>query len=148
MSHFLKSSWLKKVPWRKSYSKDRQIDSTSWWEGENITLRRGLEIGRHDGYCGHLCIQPTTWACSVSQSCLTLCDPLDCSLPGSSVHEILQARILEWVAISSSRGSSQPRNRNCVSCVSCIAGRFFTYWGIREALVTCCHFLGFLEVLG
>ena len=44
--------------------------------------------------------------CSVTQSRLTLCDPVDCSLPGSSVHGILQARILEWVAISSSRGSS------------------------------------------
>ena len=45
----------------------------------------------------------------VAQSCLTLCDPVDCSLPGSSVHRILQARILEWVAISFSRGSSCPR---------------------------------------
>ena len=42
----------------------------------------------------------------VTQSCLIMCDPMDCSLPGSSVHGILQARILEWVAISSSRGSS------------------------------------------
>ena len=46
--------------------------------------------------------------CSVAQSCLTLCDPMDCSPAGSSVHGILQARILEWVAISFSRGSSQP----------------------------------------
>ena len=45
------------------------------------------------------------------QSCLTLCDPMDCSLPGSSVHGILQARILEWVAIPSSRGSSSARGR-------------------------------------
>ena len=44
--------------------------------------------------------------CSVTQLCLTLCDPVDCSPPASSVHGILQARILEWVAISSSRGSS------------------------------------------
>ena len=46
------------------------------------------------------------------QSCLTLCDPLDCSLPGSSVHEILQARILEWVAMPSLRGSSWPQGSN------------------------------------
>ena len=46
----------------------------------------------------------------VAQSCLTLCDPVDCSPPGSSVHRILQARILEWVAISFSRGPSQPRD--------------------------------------
>ena len=54
------------------------------------------------------------------QSCPTLCDTMDYSLPGSSVQGILQARILERVAISSSRGSSQPRNRTWVSCVSCI----------------------------
>ena len=46
--------------------------------------------------------------CLISQSCLTLCDPMDCSPPGSSVHGILQARILEWVAMPSSRGSSSP----------------------------------------
>ena len=49
--------------------------------------------------------------CLVAQSCPTLCNPMDCSLPGSSVHRILQARILEWVAMPSSRGSSQPRDR-------------------------------------
>ena len=54
------------------------------------------------------------------QSCSTLSDPVDCSPPGSSVHGILQARILEWVAISFSRGSSQPRDRTHVSCISCI----------------------------
>ena len=47
----------------------------------------------------------------VTQSCPTLCDPMDCNRPGSSVHGILQARILEWVAISFSRGSSQPRDQ-------------------------------------
>ena len=45
-----------------------------------------------------------------AQSCLTLCDSMDCSLPGSSVHGILQARILEWVAMPFSRGSSQPKD--------------------------------------
>ena len=57
--------------------------------------------------------------CSVTQSYLTLCGPVDCSPPGSSVHGISQARILEWVAISCSRGSSQPRDWTCVSRVSC-----------------------------
>ena len=61
----------------------------------------------------------------------TLSNPMDCNLPGSSIHGILQARILEWVAISFSRRSSQPRDRNHVSC---IAGRFFTIWATREAL--------------
>ena len=58
----------------------------------------------------------------VAQSCPTLCNPGDCSPPGSSVHGILQARILEWVAISFSRVSSRPRDRTQVSC---IAGRRF-----------------------
>ena len=68
--------------------------------------------------------------CLVVQSCLTLCDPLDCSPPGSSVHGILQARILEWVAISFSRESSWPRDRTQVSWT---ASRFFTNWATRKA---------------
>ena len=59
---------------------------------------------------------------SVAQLCLTLCDPVDSSLPGSSVYGVFQARILEWVAISFSRGSSQLRDGTWVSC---IAGRCF-----------------------
>ena len=66
----------------------------------------------------------------VAQSCPTLCDPVDCSPPGSSAHGILQARILEWVAISFSRGSSWPRDQTQVSC---IAGRHFNLWATREA---------------
>ena len=67
--------------------------------------------------------------CSVSsvvQSCLSLCDCMDCSPPGSSVHWILQVRTLEWVAMPSSRGSSWPRNQTPISCVSSIEGGFFT----------------------
>ena len=67
---------------------------------------------------------------SVAQLCLTLCESMACSLPDSSVHGVLQARILEWVAISSSRGSSLPRDW---SQVSCTAGRFFTVWATSEA---------------
>ena len=63
----------------------------------------------------------------VTQLCQTLCDPMDYILPGSSVHGILQARILEWVAIPFCRGSSWPRDQTWVSC---IAGRFFTIWAI------------------
>ena len=69
--------------------------------------------------------------CAVlGQSCSALCDPMDYSPPDSSVHGILQVRILEWGAMSSSRGSSQPRGQIQVSCV---AGRFFTTWATREA---------------
>ena len=52
----------------------------------------------------------------VAQLCLIICNPMDCSPPGSSVHGILQAGILEWVAISFSRGSSRPRDSACISC--------------------------------
>ena len=66
----------------------------------------------------------------ITQLCLTLCDPPDGSLPGSSVHGILQARILAWVAVPFSRGSSQLRDWTQVSR---IAGGFFTIWATREA---------------
>ena len=63
----------------------------------------------------------------------TLCDPIDCSLQSSSVCEILQARILEWVAMPFSRGSSWPRDRTCISYASCIAGGFSTTSATWEA---------------
>ena len=66
--------------------------------------------------------------------CSTLCDPMDYSLLGYSVHGILQARILEWVAIPFSRGSSRPGNGTWVSC---FAGKFFTTWATREAIPPC-----------
>ena len=63
-------------------------------------------------------------------SCLTIVSnslgPMDCSPLGSSFHGILQARILEWIAVPCSRGSSQPRDQTCISCSSCTAGGFFT----------------------
>ena len=67
--------------------------------------------------------------CVCTQLCVTLCDPMDYSPPGSSVHGIFQARILEWVAIFFSRGSSLPRDWTCVSLMSpALAGGFFTNW--------------------
>ena len=68
-----------------------------------------------------------------AQPYLTLCDPIDCSSPGSSVHGILQAIILEWVAVPFSMAPSQPRDQTQVSS---IAGRFFTSWATREAQYT------------
>ena len=68
----------------------------------------------------------------VTQSCLTLCNPMDCSLQGSTVHGISYARILEWVAISFSRKSSQPRDWTQVSQVT---GSHFTIRGTREAII-------------
>ena len=69
----------------------------------------------------------TMWSRSVVSN---FCDPMNCNLPGSSVHGILQARILQWVAISFSRGSSWPRDGTRVSSM---AGRRFTIWAPREA---------------
>ena len=73
----------------------------------------------------------------IAQLCLTLCNPMDYSPPGSSVHGIIQARILEWVAISFSRGSSQPRDQTWVSCTE---GRFFTVWATRLTLISFSQF--------
>ena len=71
----------------------------------------------------------------VAQLCPTLWDPKDCSPPGFSVHGILQARLLEWIAIPFSRGSSWPRNWTLVSC---IAGRFFTTWATGNSNCPTC----------
>ena len=76
-------------------------------------------------YLGSQCVSAKSF-----QLCLTLCDPLGCSPPGSSVCGILQARILEWDAIPLSRESSQTSDQTQVSC---IAGRFFIVWATREA---------------
>ena len=89
--------------------------------GRHFTIWATREILRHEDKKSKS---------QVAQSCLTLCNPMDCSLPGSSVRGIFQARILEWVAISFSRRSSQPRDRTQVSCIS---GAFFTIWTTREA---------------
>ena len=81
------------------------------------------------------------------QSFLTLCDPMDCSPPGSSVHGILQARILEWVAMPSSRGSCQPRDRTCVCYVTCIGRWVLYHLGSPIRTVTRTHIHGFPSVL-
>ena len=74
----------------------------------------------------------------VTQSCPTLCDPMDCSPPGFSVHGILQARILEWIATPFSRGTSQPSNQNLVSYM---AGKFFTVWATGKSSMLCSCYL-------
>ena len=76
-------------------------------------------------------LEPRWSEMKVTQLCPTLCDPMDCSLPGSSVFGILWARILKSVAISFSRGSSWSRDWTWISCT---AGRFFTIWATKEAL--------------
>ena len=82
--------------------------------------------------CVCVCVCVCAW---VVQSCPTLCDLMNYSPPGFSVHGILQARILEWIATPFSRGSSRPRDRTLVSCT---AGRFFTVWATGKPLSTQC----------
>ena len=106
----------------------------SSWSRDRTCVSCNFCIGRQILY--HWAIWETCESENeIVQSCLTLCDPMDCSLPGFSIHGILQARILEWVTISFSRGSSRPRDRTRVSR---IGGRLSNLWATREALV-CIH---------
>ena len=90
-----------------------------------VTPKRRFHLCRYDDrktllYC--------SCSCSVTQSCPTLCNPKNYNRPGSSVHGISQARILEQVAMSSSRASSQPRDWTHVSCTSCIGSWIFFFF--------------------
>jgi len=78
--------------------------------------------------CLHMCVLP--------QSCPTLCAPVDCSLPGFSIHGISQAKILELVAISFSRGSSWPRDRSWVFSLSCMGQWILYHWATLKAPIT------------
>ena len=103
------------------------------FRGDNPRERGKVTVGFHDFHSNSFSftpVSPYAIRVLVAQSCPTLCNARDCSPPGSSVHGILQARVLEWAAIPFSRGSSWPRNRTWVSYV---AGRFFTVWATREA---------------
>ena len=101
--------WLSQTPLRISLS------SSSWWSTLSFDMAKLLLFSRQSVSC--------SW-------CLTLCDPVDYSPSGSSVHGILQARIPEYVALLFSRGYSWPRSWTWVSCIS---GRFFTIWATRDA---------------
>ena len=92
---------------------------------ENYPSRPHIYIQKES--CGFEC-----FSVLLTQPCLTLYDPMGCSPPGSCTLGILQASVLDWVAIPFCRGPSQPRDRTWVSC---IAGRFFTIWATREAQV-------------
>ena len=92
--------------------------SGAWDPGPVLTITHSWLAGMdHDGGTS---VSNTVHACSATLLCPTLCDPMDCSPLGSPVHGISQERILEWVAITLSRGSSWPKDRARVSCISCI----------------------------
>ena len=124
---------LLRVPWTS-----RRLNQWILKEINPDYSSEGLMLKLNSNALATWCKEPAYWKrpwywkseSEVAQSCLTLCDSMDCSPPGSSVHGILQARILVWVAISFSRGSSQTRDWTQVSH---IAGRFFTLWATREA---------------
>ena len=83
------------------------------WQGSSARCAHGSPCSE---YAPEFTAKVKESESEAAQSCPTLCNPMDCSLPGSSIHGILQARILEWVAIPFSRGSSPPRDRTQVSC--------------------------------
>ena len=100
------------------------------WETERARACAHTHTHTHTHYPYWVrCCSTEKW--KWSQSCPTLCNPVNCSLPGFSIHGIFQAKVLKWVAISFSSGSSQPRDRTQVSH---IVGRHFTIWATREVL--------------
>ena len=107
--------------WFTLFFPDRRLIQTHQQGSTDPGLSRAL--GGHGGGGGW-----GTCSCSAAQPCPALCSPADCSPPGSSVHGIVQARKLEWVAISSSRASSGPRDLTCISCVSCTGRRILHGW--------------------
>ena len=96
----------------------------------SFEIQRASYTGSHINYTYCVSMLPFIDA----QSYLTLAAPMDCNLPCSSVYGICQARTLKWVADSSSRGSSWPKIRTCVSCISCIGRWILYHWVTCEAL--------------
>ena len=137
--------WVGKIPWRRKWQPTLEFlpgKSHRWkdlagynhgaaksWTQLSCWTQNSIQVIAVRGREGNQGLMEAEWVSEVTQSCRTLCNPMDCSLQGSSVHGIFQARGLEWVAISFSRRSSRPRDQTQVSR---IAGRGFTIWAIRE----------------
>ena len=114
-----------KQQWRACSVRPGEMSATIYWLlPTNISWQPPVYQTRGTCVCLSVCV-------SVAQSCPTLCHPVDCSPPGSSVHGILHPRILEWVVIPFCRGFSHPRDRTQVSS---IAGRFFILWATKETM--------------
>ena len=121
--------WKVKV---KSLSRVRLL-ATPWTAAYQAPPSMGFSKQKYTARVQMLTLTFMSWCdvkVKVSQSCLTLCDPKDCSLPGFSVHGILQARTMEWVTVPFARASCLPRDQTQVSR---IAGGFFTVWVTTEA---------------
>ena len=121
--------WLK-CPWWSRASPRALAFGKPWLGG----TRRGLWLYSVGPILPYL---PPLGCVQLLQLCPTVCDPMDCSLPGSSVHGIFPARILEWVAIPFSKGSSWPRDQTRISCDFCTCRWALHHWATREA-----HLLG------
>ena len=126
--------WVRKIPWRRKWQPTPVFMPE---ESHGQRSLAGYSLGLQRWALTNLSpISPRKSVkvkVLVAQSCPTLWDPMDCSPPDSSIHGILQARIQEWLAISFSRGSSQPRDWTQVSH---IAGGFFTVWATRPCSPT------------
>ena len=103
--------------------------STNSWMTSGMSVISVITLPHNSPNCIYILGLYPKWKVLVTQLCPILYDPIDCSPPGSSVHGISQARILEWVAMPFSKGSSPPVDRTQVSC---IAGGFFTVWAARK----------------
>ena len=112
-----------------SFPDSPSICPTRGWDGSSGSYLQS-EASSRESFQAMCSFCESSLLCLVIHSCPTPSDPLDCSPPGSFVpadNGILQAKILEWVAISSSKGSSQPRDQTCISCI--------THWAIKEPQV-------------
>ena len=133
----LNERWWRHGSWWKQR---RCRDGVGFWKYFECGSR-SVGVGRHQGQTlgkvegksqrGMLAVNSSESESEVTQLCPTPCNTMDYSLPGSSIHGIFQARILEWVAIFFSRRSSQPRDWTRVSCT---VGRHFTIWASRQVL--------------
>ena len=118
--------WKQHATWKKPVTKDHRL----WFYAYKVPrFGRSIEVENR------LVVTRACYCCLAAHLCPTLCDPMHCSPPGSSVHVISQARILEWVAISFSKGSSRPG----IKPVSpALAGGFITSWPPGKPCCCCC----------
>ena len=125
-------SWLVAYLWQDKIDKPlARVIKRKREKNQINKIRNEKGEATTDGAEIHRIMRPLEWS-EDAQSCPTLCNSMDCSLPGSSVHGIFQAIVLEWIAISFSRGSSWPRDQTWVSR---IVDRCFTVWATREETI-------------
>ena len=133
----MQETWIWSLGWEDPLEKRKAHTSVFWpWEIHGLySLLGHKELDSTEWLSLSLTFMITMCAKSL-QSCPTLCHPMNCSPPGSSFHGVLQARVLEWVAVPSSRGSSPPRDQTCISYVSCI-GRQSCFFATNATWQTC-----------